>query len=45
MAVRGTPRLGWRDGVKGALGSRVMTVKAAIQCAKDRKGWRALVHM
>ena len=34
------------DGVKVALGNRGMTVdEATQQCAKDRKGWRALVHM
>ena len=27
--VRGTPRLGWMDGVKVALGNRGMTVEAA----------------
>ena len=43
--VRGRPRLGWMDGVKVALGNRGMTVNAARQCAKDRKAWRALVHM
>ena len=43
--VRERPRLGWMDGVKVALGNRVMTVEAAHQCAKDRKEWRALVHM
>ena len=43
--VRGRPRLGWMDGVKVALGNRRMTVEAARQCAKDRKEWRALVHM
>ena len=43
--VRGRPRLGWIDGVKVALGNRGMTVEAARQCAKDRKEWRALVHM
>ena len=43
--VRGKPRLGWMDGVKVALGNRGMTVKAAQQCANDRKEWRALVHM
>ena len=43
--VRGRPKLGWMDGVKVALGNRGMTVKAARQCAKDRKEWRALVHM
>ena len=31
--------LGWMDGVKVALGNRGMTVKAAQQCAKDRKEW------
>ena len=39
------PRLGWMDGVMVALGNRGMTVKAARQCAKDRKECRALVHM
>ena len=43
--VRGKPRLGWMDGVKVALGKRGMTVEATRQCAKDRKAWRALVHM
>ena len=43
--VRGRPRLGWIDGVKVALGNRGMTVEAVRQCAKDRKEWRALVHM
>ena len=43
--VRGRPRLGWMDGVKVDLGNRGMTVEAAGQCAKDRKEWRALVHM
>ena len=43
--VRGRPRLGWMDGVKVALGNRGMTVEAARHCAKDRKEWRALVHM
>ena len=40
--VRGRQRM---DGVKVALGNRGMTVEAARQCAKDRKEWRALVHM
>ena len=43
--IRWRPRLGWMDGVKVALGNRGMTVEAARQCAKDRKAWRALVHM
>ena len=33
------------DGVKVALGNRGMMVEAARQCMKDRKVWRALVHM
>ena len=43
--VRRRPRLGWMDGVKVAVGNRIMTVEAARQCAKDRKELRALVHM
>ena len=43
--VRGTPRLGWMDGVKVALGNTKMTVEAPRQCSNDRKEWRALVHM
>ena len=43
--VRGRPRLGWMDVVEVALGNRGVTVEAARQCAKDRKEWRALVHM
>ena len=43
--VRRRPRLGWMDGVKVALGNRGMTLEAVRQCAKDRKEWRALVHM
>ena len=43
--VRGRPRLGWIDGVKVALGNRGIAVEAARQWAKDRKEWRALVHM
>ena len=43
--VRGRQRLGWIDGVTVALGNRGMTVEAARQCEKDRKDWRALVHM
>ena len=35
--VRGRPMLGCMDGVKVALSNRGMTVKAARQCAKDRK--------
>ena len=43
--VRGRPRLGWMDGVMVALSNRGMKVEAARQCEKDRKEWRALVHM
>ena len=43
--VGGRPKLGWMDGVKVALDNRGMVVEAARQCAKDRKEWRALVHM
>ena len=43
--VRGRSRLGWMAGVKAALGNRGMKVEAERQCAKDRKKWRALVHM
>ena len=43
--VRGRSRLGWMDGVKVELGNRGMTVEAARRCTKDRKEWRALVHM
>ena len=43
--VRGRPRLDWMDGLKVALDNRGMTVEAARQCDKDRKAWRALVHM
>ena len=42
--VRGRPRLGWIDVVKMALGNSGMTVEAARQ-SRDRKEWRALVHM
>ena len=41
----GRPRLGRMDGVKVALGNRGRTVEAECQCGKDRKEWRALVHM
>ena len=43
--VRGRQRLGWMDGVKVALGNRGVTLEPARQYAKDRKEWRALVHM
>ena len=41
--VRRRPRLdGWRD---GGVGQRGMTVEATRRCAKDRKEWRAVVHI
>ena len=43
--VRGKPRLGWIDFVNVSLINRGMMVEAARQCSKDRKEWRALVHM
>ena len=43
--VRGRPRLGWMDGVNMVMGNRGMTVEAARQYAKDRKEWKAMVHM
>ena len=43
--VRGKPMLCWMDRVKVTLGNRGMKVEAARQCTKDRKEWRALVHM
>ena len=43
--VRGKQRLGWMDGLTVALGNRGMTVEAARQCTKNRKEWRALLHM
>ena len=42
---RGRPRLGLKDGMMVAFGGRGMTVEAARQCAKDTKGWKALVHI
>ena len=45
VRVRGRPRLGWTDGVKVALGNRVMTVEAGRQCTKDPKEWKALFQM
>ena len=43
--VQGRLRLGWLDGVKVALGNSGMTVEAGRQRVKDRKEWRALVHI
>ena len=39
--VRGRPRIGWMEAVNVAFGNRGMTVKAARQCAKDRKKLRS----
>ena len=33
------------DGMKVALGNKGMILEAVRQCSKDRKEWRALVHM
>ena len=35
--IRGTPSLGWMDGVKVALGNRGMTVEAERQFSKERE--------
>ena len=43
--VRGTPRFGWMEGVKVALGNREMVVEAARRCVRDRNEWRALLHI
>ena len=43
--VRGRPGFGWMDGMKVALSNRGTTVEAARQCAKDKKEWRAVVHL
>ena len=44
--VRGRPMLGRMGSVKVVLGSRRgVKVDNERQCAKDRKGWKALVHM
>ena len=37
--VRGTPRLGWMDGVNLALGNRGMTVEAARKTGKSGEPW------
>ena len=37
--VRGTPWLGWMDGVKVALGNRGMTVEAARKTGKRGEPW------
>ena len=42
---RGTPWLGWMDGVKLDSTNRGLTVEVARQFEKDTKEWRALVHM
>ena len=43
--VRGSPRLGWMDGVKMAFDNRDMTVDLSRQCAKKRKEWCSLIPM
>ena len=43
--VRGRTRLGWMDGVKVALGNIDDGAGCERQWAKNRKQWRALVHM
>ena len=43
--VRVGPRLGWMDSINVSLDSRGMEMDNKRQCAKDRKEWRALVHM
>ena len=43
--VRCRLRFGWMDGVNEPLGNRGMTVEPVRRCAKDRKEWRARVHM
>ena len=45
MRVQERQRLGWTNGVKVALYNREMMEEAGQQFAKDRKEWRALVHM
>ena len=37
--IRGWPRLGWMDPVRGALGNRVMTVEAARKIGKSGEPW------
>ena len=36
---------GWMDDVKVALGSSGVTVEIGPKFGKDRREWRALVHM
>ena len=43
--LRGRLRLGLMDGVNVALGNIGMMVEAVQQRSKDRKEWRAQVHM
>ena len=43
--VQGRLRISWMDGVKVGIDHRGMMVEAVLQCAKDRKEWRALVHV
>ena len=45
VRVQGRPKEDWMNGAKVALGNGRLTVKKVRQCTKDRKEWRALVHM
>ena len=42
--ARGRPRIGWMDGVTGALRVRGMSVETARLCARDRDEWRTRVN-
>ena len=42
--VRGRPRIGWMDGVKGALRNRGMSLERARVCVRDRDEWRRQVN-
>ena len=44
-AVRGRPRFGWMDGVKGALRERGMTVEQGKEIACVRSEWRKIVKV
>jgi hypothetical protein len=42
---RGRPKFGWMDGLKQALGRRVICVKLARERAMDRREWRMIVNV
>ena len=42
--ARGSPRLGWMDGVKRALQERGMDVREASEHVRDRNDRRAIVR-